>query len=430
MFESILHLQNPHWSGQAYINLFERLQLGELIKKLALKEIQVLLGIRRSGKSTLFKLIINHLLQKNTPPEELLYINLDDPFYVDVWKEPQLLYKVIETCQKLTGTKPLYLFLDEIQNVNDWEKFVKSVYDSELFKKIMITGSNFSLLKSDYATMLSGRYLIDPVMPLSFQEILHNEKIDTSLKILQEKSRVLALAERLLFTGGFPEVWKNQDSKLIREQLVSYYETIVLKDCISNHKIREIKKFKDLALYVLTNNGTLFSYNNLANAIGSNENSIKEFIQILEDSFLIHEVKHFSYSLKEQTKLPKKCFCADNGLIHAVSFRFSENRGKLFENLVYTELRKLGFNEIYYFTQDQECDFLISSANGWIAVQVTVELTSYNKEREIKGLTNAMKKLRVSKGYIITFDCIDEEELGENMFIVPFYNLNTLLRAC
>lgn len=423
MFEYIIELQNPFWSGQPYTGLFERAQLESLLKKLKLKEIQILLGIRRSGKSTLFKLVINHLLQEKVPPQSILYLNLDDPFFSDIWESPELLYKVIEASEKLTGVKPSYLFLDEIQNVQSWEKFVKSIYDSEIFKKIFITGSNSSLLKSNYATLLSGRYLVAPVMPLSFQEILHNQGIMTNLDLIKAKPRVLNLAENLLYFGGFPEVWKTLEPELKREQLLGYYETILLKDCISNNKIREIKKFKELTLYLLSNNGTLFSYNNLAKAIGSNENTVKEFIRILEDSFLINEVKHFSYSLKDQTKLPKKSFCVDNGLIHAVSFQFSENRGKLFENLVYTELCKMGFEEIYYFTHQKECDFVVKSGKQKIALQATFELTAHNHDREYDGLMIAMDKLSTNKGYIVTFDS-DEKDLGNGMFIMPFWKLS------
>lgn len=420
MFEYIIELQNPHWSGVPYTGLFLRSEFEFLLKKLVLKEIQILLGIRRSGKSTLFKLLINHLLEKKIQPEAIVYLNLDDPFFSPVWHSPELLYKVIQTSEKLTGVKPFYLFLDEIQNVTAWEKFVKSVYDNELFKKIFITGSNSSLLKSDFATLISGRYLVDTVRPLSFREILHNEGLKTKRDIQKSKPKVLNLAENLLFYGGFPEVFKTQDTNLKREQLVNYYETIVLKDCINNNKIREIKKFKELALYLLTNNGTLFSYNSLAAAIGSNENTVKEFIRILEDSFLINEVKHYSYSLKDQSKLPKKSFCVDNGLIHSVSFRFSENRGKLFENLIYNELSKMGLEEIYYFTDHKECDFIVKFGKIKIALQVSFDLNSNNYDREITGLMNAMKKLSINKGFIVTFD--KEENIKNDIAMIPFWN--------
>lgn len=428
MFDYILQLQNPHWQDKPYSGLLSRENLNCLIKNLAIKEIDILLGIRRSGKSTLFKLMINYLLQQSVPPTSILYVNLDDPFYAEVWNDPKLLHKIIETSQKLTGTRPVYLFLDELQNVQGWEQFVKSVYDIDLFQKIWLTGSNSSLLKSQYATLLSGRYLVMPVMPLSLHEILYQEGICSPLAIQQNRSKVLQLAETMLLYGGFPEVWKNKNLELQREQLMAYYDTLLLKDCIAHNQIREIRKFKELSLYLLSNNGTLFSYNQLAKSLKGNENTISNFIQILEDSFLLTEIKHFSYSLKEQSKLPKKTFCADNGLLHSVSFRFSANKGKLFENLVYTELRKMGIHEIYYFTQQKECDFVIKLQDKFIPIQVTFELNMHNKRREVAGLEMAINKLKAQKGYIVTFDA-ESIDINHNAAIIPLYELKRALES-
>ena len=421
MLETILHLQNQHWSGQGYAGLMERDQLASLIKKLALKEIQVLLGIRRSGKSTLFKLLINHLLKKEDP-KSILYLNLDDPFFSEVWKSSKEFYSVIETAEKLTGVKPVWLFLDEVQNVDTWERFVKSAYDNDLYKKIFITGSNSSLLKSAYAKLLSGRYVVDDVMPLSFREILAHEHIKTLLDLVKKKSKILKMVEQLLFYGSFPEIWKTTDSELKREQLLSYYQTILLKDCVANHNVREIKKLEELALYLLSNNATLYSYNSLADVISSNENTVKQFIHIFEDSFLMQEVRPFSYSLKKSSKGRKKTYCVDNGLIHAISVRFSENHGRLFENLVYSELLKRGYKEIYFFNENKECDFIIKKGKEFIAVQATYQLTDQNRDREIEGLKYAMENLKVKKGYIVTFNS-EEKVIGKNQQIIPFWKL-------
>lgn len=421
MLETALILQNPHWSGRPYANLFNREQLTVLLKKLCLKEIQIALGIRRSGKSTLFKLVINHLLTE-VEPKSILYVNLDDPFFVDVWKSAKLFYKIIETAEKLTSTKVNYLFLDEIQNVEEWERFVKSVYDSEVFKKIFITGSNSSLLKSSYAKLLSGRYVVEHIEPLSFREVLENENIKTNLELIERKPKALKLAEQLLFYGGFPEIFKTKNNELKRELLLNYYDTIVLKDCIANHNIRETKKLQELALYLLTNNSSLYSYNSLSKAIDSNENTLKEFVHIFEDSFLIDEIKNFSYTLKQQSKSKKKSYCVDNGLIHAVSNKFSDNKGKLFENFIYNELKKFGFKNIYFFNDHKECDFIIKNDKTLIGIQAAFELNTNNRDREIIGLKFAMEKFGLHKGYIVTFNS-DEEELDNNIIVIPFWKL-------
>lgn len=421
MLETVLQLQNPHWEGKVYSGLFSRHQQAKLLKKLPLKEIQVLLGVRRSGKSTLFKLIINQLLLK-ADPRSILYLNLDDPFFAEVWESPKHLYKVIETAEMLTNTKTIYLFLDEVQNINAWERFVKSTYDSEIFKKIFITGSNSSLLKSHYASLLSGRYIVDYVMPLSFKEILECESINTHLTLVKKKIKVLKILEKMLFYGSFPQIWKTSDTQLRREQLLNYYETIVLKDCIANHNIRETKKLQELSLYLLTNNASIYSYNNLAKKIDSNENTVKQFIQILENSFLIQEFRQFSYSYKQQIRAPKKSYCIDNGLMHAISIRFSDNCGKLFENLVYSELCKMGYKEIYFLNNKKECDFIIKVNDQLIAIQATFELNKNNYDREVDGLIHAMDELPIVRGYIVTFNS-EEKKIDKNKHIIPFWKL-------
>lgn len=417
--EKILNIQNPHWGNAPYEQISGRFMLDRLLKKLQLKEMQVILGVRRTGKSTLFKLVINHLL-KQTDGKEIFYINLDDPFFSEIWDDAKKLYAVIETVEKITGTKIKYLFLDEAQNVDGWEKFVKSCYDSELFAKIFITGSNSSLLKGDYASLLSGRYVEDHAFPLSFQEILAIKDIHSHLDLLNHKAEVISLAEELLFYGGFPQVFKIEDKELKREVLLNYYETILFKDCISNNKIRDTKTMQELSMYLIANNSSLYSYNNLAKALNSNDNTIKEFVGILEGSFLIEEVKGFSYSLKNQAKGKKKCYCIDNGIINTVSFKFSGNQGKLFENLVYTELRKSGYREIYLYHGKKECDFILKKSNHeLIPLQVVYNFNHENRAREIAGLTEAMETFGLKKGYIITFN--QEETINEQILVIPFW---------
>lgn len=416
--EKALILHNKHWNNEKYPDLFRRDIFDAVYKKLKLKEVHVLLGIRRSGKSTLFKLLINHLSEK-IDPKGILYVNLDDPFFSDVWKDPKELYRIIETAEKITGEKLEFLFLDEIQNVTGWEKFVKSVYDAGTFKKIFITGSNSSLLKGDYAKLLSGRYITDSVYPLSFGECLANKGIKSYLDLVSNKPKVLGLLDDLLNNGSFPEVFKTKEPDLKRELLLNYYETIILKDCVANHNIRDIKTFKELSYYLISNIAAPYSYNSLARAVKGNENTVKEFVNVLEDSFLLKEVRNFSYSLKAQSKAKKKVYCIDNSFMNTVSFKFSENRGMLLENLVYTEILKSGYSEVYFYNEYKECDFVLKKGKELIAVQVSYEMGESNRDREVDGLLTTMRKLDIPKGYIITYDT--EGSINENASIVPFW---------
>ncbi len=409
---NIIIYQNRHWESN-YKNLYDRDIFQKLIKNLNSKHIQVLHGIRRSGKSSLFKLMINHL-SENIDPQEILYINLDDPFFTKYSNDPTSFYEIIQAAKKLTQKEIKYLFLDEVQAIYGWEKYVKSVYDSNVFKKIFITGSNSTLLSGEFAMLLTGRYISTKVHPLSFKEILQINGIKNYLELNKQLPKVLKLIDDMMLYGSFVEVYQIQDD-LKREVLSSYYETILLKDCIANNQIRDIKGFKELSFYSISNITSLYSYSSLSKALTLNDKSIKEYIQALEDCYLFSELKLFSYSLKERMNNKKKLYLCDNGFMN-LGYNFSSNYGKLLENLVFSELQKIGY-EIYFYNKERECDFIVRKENKTIVIQVCYELNDQNINREINGI----KKLpfNVDERYIITYN--QNLPSFENIKIVSFW---------
>lgn len=409
--EKIILSQNKHWKN-SYQNLYEREIFDDLINKLQVKHIQVLQGIRRSGKSTLFKLLINHLCCK-IDPQEILYINLDDPFFIQYSNDAAKLYDVIQTAKKLTQKEVKYLFLDEVQAITGWERYVKSVYDSEEFKKIFITGSNSSLLNGELATLLTGRYLVTKVYPLTFKEILKINDISSYMQLVDRLPKVLSLVDNMLKFGSFVEVYE-QKEEFKRDILSTYYDTILLKDCVSNNAIRDVKSFKELSFYLISNVASLYSYTSLAKAVGINDKSSKEYLSYLENSYLVDELKHFSYSLKEQNNSKKKIYSNDNGFL-SLSFSFSANSGKLLENLVYTELVKNGY-EIYFYNKGFECDFLAKKDGKTAAIQVCYELNDQNRKRELRGLLKL--PFEVDEKYIITYN---QSETIDSIKVVRFW---------
>jgi len=409
--EKVILSQNKHWN-KPYSELYDRDIFSNLVKKLGVKHIQVLQGIRRSGKSTLFKLLINHL-SLEIDPQEILYINLDDPFFIPYSNDAAKLHDVIQTAQKLTQKKITYLFLDEVQAINGWERYVKSVYDNEAFKKIFITGSNSSLLNGDLATLLTGRYLTTKVYPLSLKEILKINDITTYMQLIEHSPKVLNIVDNMIKYGSFVEIYDNKE-EFKREILSSYYDAILLKDCVANNAIRDVKSFKELSFYLLSNVTSLYSYNSLAKAIDINDKSAKEYVSYLEDSYMIDELKHYSYSLKEQNSSKKKIYSNDNGFL-SLSYSFSENSGKMLENLVYTELIKAGY-EVYFYHKNFECDFIAIKEGESIAIQVCYELHDQNRKREIGGLTKL--PFEVDGKYIITYN---QSDTFDNINVVKFW---------
>lgn len=414
--EQAIIQQNKHWKGDKYSQIFDRPLLQNLIEKLELKEIQVLSGIRRSGKSTMFKLLINHLM-KDENPKSILFINCEDPFYTELWDDATKLYNIVELAEKITGIPVKYLFLDEIQVISNWEKFVKSVYETQRFIKIFITGSNSKLLEGNYINMLSGRYLSDTVYPLSFTELLAQEGIFDNIDLLTKYPTILRILDNTMSNGSFPEVVKTKNNELKRQLLLNYYETIVLKDCLLNNKVRDNILFRSMAHYLLSNISSVFSYNSLAKALNSNENTLKQYVEILEESYIVKEIQHFSFSQKAGGKIKKKIYCIDNGLINSVSLSFSSNLGKLFENLVFVELLKTKRLEIFFYNDNSECDFIIKHRNKLIAIQVAYELNQKNESREFAGLKAAMKKFNITDGFIVTYN---QNDVKNDLKVVSF----------
>lgn len=394
---NVIISQNKHWENP-YKNLYQREIFGTLVNNLNTKHIQVLQGIRRSGKSTLFKLLINYL-SKRVNPKEILYINLDDPFFVKYSNDATSFYAILQTAKKLTNHEIKYIFLDEVQAIDGWEKYVKSVYDSEEFVKIFITGSNSSLLNGELATLLTGRYISSKVYPLSFKEILQINNINDYLAVNKNLPKVLNIVDDMMRYGSFVEIY-DAKTDFKREILKTYYDTILLKDCVSNNNIRDIKSFKELSFYSLTNLTSLYSYSSLAKAVNINDKSAKEYIAYLESSYLFEELKLFSYSLKEQQNNKKKLYLSDNGFME-LGFNFSANSGKLLENLVFTELQKRGF-DLFFYNKGNECDFIAKKADETIAFQVCYELTEQNQKRELNGLLKL--PFEVNKKILITYN--------------------------
>lgn len=410
--KSALLTHNLHWKS-TYQNLHHRELLTTLIKRLSLKQIQVLQGIRRSGKSSLFRLLINHLL-KSVNPKSILYVNLDDPYFGELYNDSKNLYTLLELSESITGEKVQYLFLDEVQNVIGWEKFVKAIYDNNLIKKVFVTGSNATLLEGEFATLLSGRYIKDTLFPPTFSEIINSMGAKDTLSLLEQKPKLLSLIDSMMEYGSFWEVVEEGEQK--RELILSYYDTILYKDCIANQKVRETKTFKEVLHYLISNATATYTYNSLAKALNLNDNTVKEYIRVLESSYLLYELKSYSYSLKEQIKGKKKSYIIDNGFVAQTAFRFSENRGKLFENLVFSELVKRG-HELFFINEEGECDFVARKENETIAIQVCYELLPSNLEREKSGLSKL--KFKADKKIIITYN--QSQTLENDIKVVSFW---------
>jgi uncharacterized protein len=350
--------------------------------------IVVITGIRRCGKSTLMR-------QISSKYNDFLYINFDDNRLMDfsVSDFPALMLVFEKTSP---GIK--VLFIDEIQNVPGWERFIRRIHDEGY--KVFLTGSNANLLSAELGTHLTGRYTKITLYPFSFRECLEFRSIDKNRITEKKKAAILAEFDRYLAGGGFPEFLKYGDT----EYLKRCYDDILFRDIISRFNIREVKGFRQLAHYLFTNTANAATYNALKNTLGfKSVASVRDYVGFLEEAYLVFEIFRYDFSLKKQYVNEKKLYCIDTGMRNAVAFRFSDDKGRILENLVLIELLRRG-KSIYFFKNPKECDF-ITEEKGKItsAIQVCYELTRENREREIGGLAGAMTTHNLDEGMILTY---------------------------
>lgn len=401
--EKTLIRQNPQWGGKLFSGLFERDIMANLLKKKNLRHVQILTGVRRCGKSSVFKLLINDLLKAGLDSKSILVLNLDDPQFIPFWSDSSKLYEVIENTERLTGIKVQYLFLDEIQHLSNWEVFVKSAYDSELFAKIYITGSNSQLLQSRFSALLSGRYFENEVRPFSLAEIFRLNGFSTLFDCYNRIPEVLRLMDRTLSFGCFPEIVltdAEEDIKL--ELLKSYFESIVQKDCIVYNGIRDPQLFYKLVNYLMMNAGNRFSIPAIGKALNSNENTISSYLNYLCNSYICVDLRNFSYSLKETTRSLHKCYFIDNGLVKANVFHYSLRSGNILENLAYNELKNKGFENISFDGSKTECDFIAYKDGEPYGFQICYELNDMNLKRELAGFE--VDKVSLKKKFLLTYN--------------------------
>jgi predicted AAA+ superfamily ATPase len=355
----------------------EQLALVTLSKEFVL----IITGIRRCGKSTLMQQLISQLNRS------VAFFNFEDPRIFGF--ETTDFVKLDE----VIGDNSLYYFFDEIQNVDNWEIYIRNLHDKQ--KVICVTGSNASLLSRELGTKLTGRNIQIELLPFSFKEYLSFKKIKAEA----------ATFEQYLFEGGFPDYLKTANKEVLQQ----LFKDIVYRDIIVRHSVRNDKVLMSIALYLISNVGKEFSFTNIKNTFGvGSVNTVIDYISWFEDSYLLFTVPKFSWSLKSVAINPKKVYVIDTGFGDANSLSFSNDTGRLFENAVYLQLRRT-YKELYYFREKGECDFVVKEKNKVTnAIQVCTELSQETLPRELNGLVEALTFFDLEEGIIITMHQEDE----------------------
>lgn len=375
--------------------------------------IVVISGIRRCGKSTLLNQIRHGNIEKD------YYMNFDDERLIRFSVEHfQLLH---ETFIELFGVQKTFYF-DEIQNIYGWERFVRRLHDDG--NKVFLIGSNATMLSRELGTHLTGRYIQTELFPFSFAEFLTFRQFvgtDKDFYSTEGRAALIGYFNEYLQTGGFPLYLKEGND----DYLKSLFESILYRDVLVRNKLVNEKELLELVNYLASNVSKLSSFNGLTKvARVKNATTIKNYLSFLQDTYLIFQVSKFDYSLKKQLQNLKKTYFIDNALVRRLGFMFSEEKGRLLENIVFLELRRRRF-EIFYHFNRFECDFVIRQ--GITIVQTIQVCHSFDsdetKNREVRGLLDAMNTYNLAEGLMLLHDVQEEtiEENGKIIRILPVW---------
>jgi hypothetical protein len=417
------------------LTLWKEMKLPEVIERkikldLDTDKVIVIAGVRRSGKTSLMFQHIKELMKRKVTKDNIIYVNFENERLIATKSTDldDLLVAHSQIFNPIEGT--IYLFLDEIQNVENWDKWIRKVYDTKKYR-IIITGSSSELLSSEIATSLAGRNLSYTVYPFSFSEVLRSRDITTdinSIKFSSKKGTVLRALDEFLEYGSFPEVILSNDATRKMELLSSYFDAIFFRDIIKRYNLRETGALNIFLKVIASNYSTYFSSTKTQNYFNSmgfdiSRVTILNFLEYSKSVFFAEILEQYLKSPRKRFARQVKSYIVDIGL----SKLFTDiDKGRALENAVFIELlrRKKAPDNIYYLKlkSGREVDFVV----GWKStklIQVCYTISSNDvKNRETSALVEAAKSLKLKEGTIITYDYSGSENVdGIKIVYLPFW---------
>lgn len=393
------------------------LYLNRIIEFIDKPFIKVITGIRRSGKSTVLMLLTSELQKRGISKEQIIYINFESFSFSHI-NNATTLYNFVK--EKIDGNKRFYIILDEVQEVDKWEKAVNS-FLVDFNADIYITGSNSHLLSSELATLLAGRYIEFHIYTLSFKEYLQFKQQRNS-----EKASIHEEFELYLRSGGFPVLHTTDYTFEAAYKIVfDIYSSVILRDTIRRNNIRDIELLERVVKYVFDNIGNKFSGKNVADYFKSQQrkidiNTVYNYLKALESAFILHRISRFDVKGKEILKTQEKFYVADSALLYAVMGYKDRIIAGVLENIVMLELKRRGYSVFVGKLNQLEIDFVAQKGNDTLYLQVSYLLAEQATiEREFTPLLQIKDNY---PKYLITMDKTwkDNIEGIKHMYIADF----------
>lgn len=396
-----------------------------------IRHIVILTGVRRAGKSTLMQQLIGKLLEKGTKPANILYLYFEDLLVQKYLSQGADLLEQFYSfyMEKYNPQGRVYLFLDELQGVADFNRWLHTQYEFNKHIKFIVSGSRRSLIDSEAATLLTGRNVQFDIYPFNFYEYLlvHNVEVSGSNTIesirdanFSQTTAILHHLGNFLYEGGYPEIVlaKVPESKTAIAN--GYYRDTLTRDVINPNNIRNPREIEVLGLQILSDFTKTHTYRSLGNPQGLSVDTVKTYLEYFYRSYLFFESRHFSYKTKETQDIrrPIKLYVVDNGLRNFNTLNLRPDFGQCAENTVYMELVKNNV-AIHYWRGKKEIDFVVLNPD---LVLFNVSYADQVHDREVEGMVEGLHKFNLKRGVVLTKNYFDKKVIeGKTVEFTPFW---------
>ncbi len=369
------------------------------------RKIVSLIGVRRSGKTFLLYQLIRQLRGNGVNRQNIFYINFeDDRLYPLNLSDMDALVEAYYELYPDKRGETCYWFLDEVQNIQGWERFIRRIYDT-LDLRIFVTGSSSKLLSSEIASSLRGRTIVYEIFPFSFREYLTYRGIEVNLHSSKSLSFIRNAFNTYLINGGFAETFDvNEDIRL--RILRDYLDLVLYRDVVERYNVKNHALLKHLIKHLIVNMGTLVSFTKLYNDYKSmgfkvSKDTLFEYLSYLEEAYALFTVPIHRNSVRAEQRHPKKIYAVDNGFKKLFDASLSPDYSKLYENLAFLHLRRQT-REIYYYKGKQEVDLYADIGNGYL-LNVSYSIDDPKTlRRELEGLEEAMAYFQMDRAFLLT----------------------------
>lgn len=376
-----------------------------VVQLLDIPEVLTLVGMRRAGKSTVMFQLMDHLEAQGLPQHAMLHVNFEDPGFSN-HMTPSLLDEIYRIYrEEVYPEGKAYLFLDEIQVVPEWERWVRARNETENIK-IIVSGSSAKLMSRELGTLLTGRHVSIDVYPLSFREYLAFKGISVPKVPLPNDvpTKINAALRDYLNWGGLPRIALEEEEVVKRALLRNYLSDILFKDIAMRHDIRNMNLLRNLTVHLFTQTASLSTYKRLANLFQVSQEVIQTYCNYIEEAFLVHLVPLYSLKSSEVNRNPRKCHVHDLGFRQIANLSFSEDYGRCAESIVHNLLNRRSNDGVFYWKKISEIDLIVREGNNVAALyQVAYGGLDNAKtlDRELSALAEAQKEFPKAEKYLI-----------------------------